>query len=420
MDEPAVHHDAPNTSGYQPFHFMGVDTQVPGWAIAIGSVIGLLLHCAWGFFAVVAPHLNPLAGVFAGLDGGSAILILVGLLFLLVALFFSQRVLGTHARHTPAWLKACLFVSLLGAIADFSAAPFVTTFHVRSQRASHAEVLRNLETNARVHYVIRLIPYKESEKDFLSITKLANLGRCCDPASADPANQACVKDPDPQRCTKLRYVFVADYAEVRGLKVSEAVERVGGSLDRAVGVSAIIFPLDERSLYPASARGLLQLVNKLDREHANDAGYTSFDLEGRGINTRTELSDTSIPSYSWARTADTYPTQCRVAQEFRCAVQQDRPFSAAFRLGSLSRDWHPLGLARRTEEDPCRPKVDPCALSSTAWADVAARQATEQQIARAFLIDNYPIAGIRGRYMIDYDEPTRQTIPDIGDAATAR
>lgn len=427
MEKPAAEKpaapEAHVETGYAPFRFMGVDTQVPGWAIAIGSVIGLLLLCAWGYFAVVAPHISsaaPLAGVLSDLDGSSILLLVLGLLLLLLALFFTKKILSLHARTAPTWLKACLFVALVSAVIDLSAAAFMRPLQVKTQRAaSRAEVLKNLETNARVHYVIRLIPYDQASKDYLSIAKLTNLGRCCDPASTDPANLACVKDPDPQRCTQQRYVFVADYAEVRGLPVREAIERVGGSLERAVGVSAIIFPLDERSLYPANARGLLQIVDKVDAMHANESNYVGFDLKSK-LNTQIELSDTSIPSYSWAQAAESYPAHCRLAEQFRCAVHQGHPFSAALRIGQLTRDWHPLGLARRTEEDPCRPKIDHCSVSSPAWATVTDQLIKEDQIARAFLIDNYPIASLRGRYMIDYDDPNTQTIADIGAAANAR
>jgi len=401
----------------------GFEMDAPGWVISIAGVIALAILCMWGYYKFLAPNFpqgNPLARIFSELleDSTSLTLVILGTILLCAVLYLSNHALRPDVKVTPAWLRVCLVAGFLGSISAFAAAPSVRVLHFRSLRpATRSDVLTHLQSNTRARYVIRLIPYDQASRDYLGIAKLTNLGRCCDPTATDPANQACLKDPDPQRCTQQRYVFVADYAELRGLPVREAVARVGGSMDRVVGVSVMIFPLDGRSLYPANARGLLQVVNMIDHDHASDSGYTSFELEKK-INANVELSDTSIPSYGWERMSDTYSRHCKLAEEFRCATQFGHPYSAALRLGNLSRDWHPLGLARQTEEDPCRPKVDHCAVST--WADVVDKQIKEPQIARVFLIDNYPLESLRGRYMIDYDYPSIQTIIDIGDMAKTR
>src|SRR4029077_3925660 len=204
--------------------------------------------------------------------------------------------------------------------------------------------------------------------------------------------------------------FVADYSELRNLSVSEAVEKIGLSMDDIVGVSAIIFPITGRPLYPANARGVLQVVSNIDHEHANDPAteYRRFD----GLATKiapSELADHSIPSYGWEQFKQSYLRFCRLAQEFRCA---ETPYSAATRFGTLSRDWHPLGFARQTKEDPCNSAVDLCSTETAKWDDVVKKQIKEQQIARVFLIDNYAINSIPGRYMVDFDNPKDQKIID--------
>ena len=404
-----------------PLKIWELEIPAPGWAISLACVILLAVLSIWSYYQFVAPNLadgNPVGRVLSSLmdDSVSATVFLLGLALLFAAVFFAHHALRAD-KSAPIWLKVCLFVAFFGSVTALVASPCMRLHSLRKLApANHLDVLKNLKDNARVHYVIRLIPYTQASKDYLSIAKLSNLGRCCDPSSSDKANQECLKDPVPQRCTQQQFVFVADYAELRGLKVREAVERIGLSLDRAVGVSAIVFPLDDRRLFPASARGVLQVVHQVDHDHASDPGYKPLEFDT--VNPQQELADVSIASYNWSRASATYPQHCRLAEQFRCASQFGRPYSAASRIGSLSRDWHPLGLARQTLEDPCRPALDHCVISK--WSDVGDQQIREHQIARVFLIDNFPLSALEGRYMIDYDNPTVQSIVDIGESAGTR
>jgi hypothetical protein len=409
----------PQTPGYVRFKFKEVETEVPTWAIGLASTIALLLLSSFGFayFAKKYPE-NLLGVVWAGLlgDSTSLTLLVLAVVLLSVAIFFSQKALAL-GKATPAWLIICLFAAYVGSITAVTAAPTVHLLKLRSPRAlQRSDVIHNLKVNERVHYVIRLIPYYQNNKDYLAIGKLTNIGRCCDPTATDPANQACVKDPAPQRCTQQRYVFVADYAELRSLPVLEALSKVGLSTEDVVGVSAIIFPLRGRDLYPANARGVLQIIDNIDREHANDPSsvYRRFEQLSQNI-PPAALVEHGVSSYAWQSIGPMYPLYCGVAQIFRCAKPE---FSAATRFGRLSRDWHPLGFSRQTEELPCSPAVDLCAVNKGGWDEVVSRQITEQTIARAFLIDNYRLGDIPGRLMIDYDNPREQTIVDIGPIAT--
>jgi hypothetical protein len=417
MKPTTIVHQHSQTPGYVALRFKGVETEVPAWAIGLASAIALLLLAAFGFayFAQKYPE-NHLEGIWAGLleDNTSLSLLILAVGLLSVAIFFSQKAFSLGAKATPAWLLLCLFVTYGGSIIAMAAAPSVRLLKVRSYRPlRRSDVLHNLKVNERVHYAIRLIPYRQDNRDYLGIGKLTNLGRCCDPTATDPANQACLKNPAPQRCTQQRYVFVADYAELRNLPVLEAVSKTGLPTEDVIGVSAIIFPLRGRPLYPANARGVLQIIDSIDREHANDPAtvYRRFEQLSQNMPS-TLLEDHQIPSYSWSSIRDMYPLYCSLAQTFRCAKPA---FSAAGRFGTLSRDWHPLGFSRQTEELPCTPAVDLCAINKNGdWDDVVSRQIKEETIARVFLTDNYPIGDIPGRLMIDYDNPREQTIVDLG------
>jgi hypothetical protein len=59
-----------------------------------------------------------------------------------------------------------------------------------------------------------------------------------------------------------RFTFVADYEELEGYSVNEAVRKLGGQIADSNHVSAIVFPR-KSEIYPANARGLLQVIQRL-------------------------------------------------------------------------------------------------------------------------------------------------------------
>ena len=96
------------------------------------------------------------------------------------------------------------------------------------------------------------------------------------------------------------YIFVADYEELVNYTISEAIYKLGGTRKNVNSASVIIFPLEHRDLYPASARGVLQVVKKIDQERQQQLNYTPFDFDTYlKKNEIQALSDERIESWSW-------------------------------------------------------------------------------------------------------------------------
>jgi hypothetical protein len=251
------------------------------------------------------------------------------------------------------------------------------------------QVMQRLRVNAEVRWLARLIPFDPSKHPELSIDRITHLGR-----------------------SDQRFTFVADYAELRGYRVIDAVAKVGGSLRNAERVSAILFPLDGRQLYPANARGLLQVVEAIDRTRGeSDQSYQAFGVEDR-LN-KEERDDLKVlderNSWAFSRYGQKFGHYCRLAQEFRC----DEKFSARALIGDLSRDWHPLGLSQQKlpASDPCRNDPEKqCEIHS--WEDT--HKLAPSVGARAFLIENLELSTLAGRMLIDFSAPDQQRIPDLG------
>jgi hypothetical protein len=328
----------------------------------------------------------------------SVTLSVVGLVSFLIAILFAYKAVKSKPEDMKGWMSAVLFMSLGAGIIFSLAGPAISLIGLSRDRLRGFEpakvpaktVLANLEANTRVDWLIRLIPYSPTKEPELSLNRLTHLGR-----------------------PSQRYTFLADYAEVRGYTAKEAVLKVGGSIrDQTTKVSAIMFPLT-RQLYPANARGLLQVVGKIDAtQDPNIQNYRSFDL-GSKLNP-TEKADLEatrdIASWSWKSLSKYYAHYCELAQEFRC----QGAFTAKTLIGDLSRDWHPLGFARglAPDESPCAPSqtTDQCNFSS--WQDTSRLRTIIG--ARVFLMENMELSAIGGRILIDFDRPDVQVIPDLG------
>ena len=143
------------------------------------------------------------------------------------------------------WHKWLSFVALGVGILLFVAGPGITLFDITENvipRVSKDTALKRLYENTRVGWLIRLIPFDPIRQPELAINALDKLG---------PKTQ--------------KFTFVAPYDELRGVTVKDAVRRIGGSYADGMHVSAVIFPLNQADegtdvLYPANARGLLQVV----------------------------------------------------------------------------------------------------------------------------------------------------------------
>lgn len=170
-------------------------------------------------------------------------------------------------------------------------------------------------------------------------------------------------------------------------------------------VTAIIFPL-HTDIYPANARGLLQIINNTE---------THLDAKDRFIQTGTfntdelnDIGEININSYPMKAFQKLYPHYCELARNYFCHRYPSRDL-----IGGLYRDWHPLGFSQRDPPlQPCAiPPGDFCAFSS--W-DQVRKDFKNHLGSRAFLIENLNVRDISGRMMIDFANPDKDIIPDIG------
>ena len=291
-------------------------------------------------------------------------------------------------------LRSALFASLAAAVVlaavAIGFAPPRPAPTPSFARMSTTQAWANLESNASVGHLIRLVAYDPQTEPGLAIDRLARLG---------PPDQL--------------YSFVASYEEMAGYTAKQALEKNGLRLRDGQHVSAVIFPR-RTELYPANARGLLQIIRAVEQEKGAAIGERF--LEGRDVLTPAELKglqSTDIASYRVSDFRDLYPRYCELARQFNC---EPAPYPASRFIGSLYHDWHPLGFSQiDPSHDPCTlPPAQYCAFVdwSTARAEFLPRFGS-----RAFLTKNLEISKIPGRILIDFDQPDRQIIPYIGATA---
>ncbi|WP_422016402.1 hypothetical protein [Reyranella sp.] len=287
-------------------------------------------------------------------------------------------------------IRSALFASLaaamvLAAVAIGLAPPrsAPTSF----ERRSAAQAWADLESNRPVGHLIRLVAFDPQKEPGLAIDRLARLG---------PPDQL--------------YSFVASYEEMAGYTARQALEKNGLRLREGQHVSAVIFPR-RTELYPANARGLLQIIRAVEQEKGEAIGERFLD----GANALSEaeakdLQSTDVASYRVSDFRDLYPRYCELARRFNCGPA---PYPASRFIGSLYHNWHPLGFSQiEPARDPCTlPVAQYCAFGD--WTKMRA-EFLPRFGSRAFLTKNLEIATIPGRILIDFDQPDRQIIPYIG------
>jgi hypothetical protein len=243
-----------------------------------------------------------------------------------------------------------------------------------------------LVKNATVTWLVRLIPYSRTTTPQLEISHLDYVGR-----------------------PETDYVFVADYEELKNYTVEQAIYRTGGSLRGASGVSAIIFPLKRRDLIPASARGVLQVLIRIDEKHSADANWKPCEYGELSADATKQLGPYAIgiPTYSWASYSSFY-------REFETAVfkaqkaAQNGSCPALERLGKIEDDWHPTGYSRVIGTQRLTGPLHSLSLPKGDTISLP------QFGARVFLLENLHIGDIPDRVMIDFDDPASDRIPDLG------
>lgn len=240
---------------------------------------------------------------------------------------------------------------------------------------------QSLQENKRVNWLIRLIPYSRSRQNSLSIHELKSLG---------PPEQ--------------EFVFVADYDEVKNLTVTDAVYKSGLSMAGKDSVSAIIFPLNRGPLYPASARGLLQVIAKVDEMKKGEQNYHPFDLSTKLDPTPfKDLSDERLFTWAWSSYSKYYNDYLEVVTDARRSK-----ISALQYIGSLGQDWHPLGYSQNLEQQLDK-KGNFELLTNT-----GDRVEAPNFGVRAFLLENMKLSEINDIALIRFDRPDKDRIPDFG------
>ena len=109
----------------------------------------------------------------------TAILSLAGLLLLLLAAGLAYLAITTDVERTSALLKSSLFISLIGGMLFSAAGPSLALFWVSKnpiKQISTEQAFDNLERNAQVRWLIRLIPFDPLTDPQLKVGRLEMLG----------------------------------------------------------------------------------------------------------------------------------------------------------------------------------------------------------------------------------------------------
>ena len=333
-----------------------------------------------------------------GSNPWSSILSTVGLVLFCFGVAIGTRALKSDPLKTPFWLKFGLYFCLIIGVLFSATGPLVALMaYLRNpiEKVSVATAFGNLETNARITWAIRLIPFDPETQPQLAIGQLKQIG---------PSEQ--------------KYTFVGVYDELVGYGVDDAVRMLGGTYYSPERVSAIIFPLAGRQIYPANARGLLQVIQNIETDEGIQISNSRLLApDALSLEESSDLKNTNALNF-WRFDSyfQYYPHYCRLAQTFRC--DKRNTYSAHAKLGGPNIDWHPLGFAKKnTQHDPCD-DTNYCAVSDAnsahrSWQAAEAKMMMEFG-GRAFLMDNLSIDTIKDRVLIDFGEPERQFIPDIG------
>lgn len=320
----------------------------------------------------------------------SSTMTVVGFLLFGFALLFANKVIkepDKRPREVARPSIVMMYVGLIGGIAfvALGALLIIVSDSAGMPKTSAAQGLSHLQHNTTVKWVARLIAYNPVRQPELSIGRLSKIGK--------PGQ---------------RFTFVADYAELQGYPVDEAVRKLGLQIAPGDHVSAVVFPL-QGQLYPANARGVLQVIQRLLDTESGNPLIRSLDpvkknIDGLGEEARQGLKDLHRESWAWSQYKNFYGPYCKVVQRFRC----DLDSGAKAMIGEISPDWHPLGFARVTSDDLCENKDEVCKATDWKSDELLPSFGT-----RVFLIENFDIASLNGHYLINFNDPQTQILPYI-------
>lgn len=262
------------------------------------------------------------------------------------------------------WVAAILVTLALVALAWLLIPP-------PPERIPAQGAVSRLSDNTFVRCVIRFVAYNKNTEPGLARDKLRYIGR-----------------------EEHRFVFVADYHELQGYPVQQAVYKTGLSLSDKTNVTIIAFPLHLRSLYPANARGVLQVVAEVDKqENSRDNNYAEFlfsaYLTPEAIN---DLRNVSANSWAWRSYKEYY-----YLYEGAVSALLVGSYGAAKFIGDISEDWSGLGYSRLTRSDAGPP-------GRIEWKDSFNDDVIYEDFgARAFLIKNQELSSISDLYIKEFD-----------------
>lgn len=319
---------------------------------------------------------------------------LIGFLLTIASLYLSFKAASSKPEDVPKWYKTMIFVTISFGVLFSVAGPALAIINVapRQDVASSSEIFDSMRDNERVHWLARLITHHPEAEPHLSISKLTHLGK--------PSE---------------RFTFVADYEEIRGRTVEDAVKMIGGAVYGGQHVSVIIFPVEgggPHQIFPANARGILQAISDIQSNYMG--------ADPKRLDIQSELNDeekldlskdrSSLRTWAWPNYSKHYGKYCRLSHRVRC---NQKEYNALNYIGSINNDWHPLGLSRKnSSDDACT--AGPEKFCEIKDIDLFKRDNLDEFGARIFLMNNMELSNLKGKYMFNSINPRYQRIPDIG------
>ena len=242
------------------------------------------------------------------------------------------------------------------------------------------EAFARLQANTPVRWLVRMVAYDPADPT-LRIDHLKTLGR-----SAED------------------YSFVNDYEELRGHPAREAMRKAGAAIDDGQGVSAVLFPIGGQTIFPASVRGMLQVVGQIDMRRAAEPGYRAAPLDVLLTDAeRANLAAVDLSSWAWNSYRDHFR---EFAQAF--STLRSKNASAIGHIEHIGPAWCEPGCSRLLKpSSPADENVVKLAMADGSTFDI------KNFGVRVFLIRNLTIDTLPGRILIDFKDPQNELIPNL-------
>jgi hypothetical protein len=203
------------------------------------------------------------------------------------------------------------------------------------------------------------------------------------------------------------FTFVADYEELQGYTAAEALAKTGGVFRQGHRLLVVIFPLENRPLIPANARGVIQAISRIDAKHSQDVAFYVLPLDelASAPAASRSLSDNALVTYTWELYQHNHLICDKLVNEH---VRADPPRVSALQyLGDLNRDWNSLGYSMVITNDLKEPKQS---------FELRTLNGTVVPVpnvgARAFLIENLRLSSMSSFIVLDFSD-LNSRMPDL-------